>query len=170
MKRFMFSLFVGALVLAMVPAVQAKGGSSKGGSSHKGSSSKGSSHHTSKGSNHQAHNDRRHDRDHDRDRDRNRDRDRDRDHDRDHDRYYRTHLKKASFGSYFKGKDPAPWWTSKWSSKYGCKCYFDRECGGWFYRCVPDDCYYPLTYCPYGRYTFDEIVVSSTEDTVEVEP
>jgi hypothetical protein len=153
MKRFILSLLVGALVLAVVPAIQAKGGSSKGGSGSKGSGNK--------GSNQQVH----------KDRDRNHDRDRDRRSDRDHDRYYLTHGTKASFGWYFKGKNHNHWSSWRWSSKYGCKCYFDRGCGSWFYFCVPDDCYYPVTYCPYGKYVFTTSVTTAGEDTIgEVAP
>jgi hypothetical protein len=26
----------------------------------------------------------------------------------------------------------------------------------WYYWCPPDDCYYPVDYCPYGTYSWDE--------------
>jgi hypothetical protein len=200
MKRFMLTLLVGAVVLGMASAVQARGGGGgkggKGGGSHRSSASR---HGSNKGSKKQAHNnhnrqhnrghdkdrnkhrdkdrharnhdrhrdhDRRHDQDRDRDRDRRHGRDHDRRHDRDHDRFYKSCLKYGKFGPYFRCVDPCPWWDCSWSSTYGCNVYFDEECSRWFYLCEPDECFYPVSHCPYGRYVFTEREVETTVEEV----
>lgn len=89
------------------------------------------------------HSDSRHDRDrHDRDR-----------YDRDlHNDYYRTHGHKFEHGYYYKGRDHHHWSREYFSNRYGCTVYTDPGCGCDYYWCQPDSCYYPVSYCPYGRY------------------
>jgi hypothetical protein len=56
----------------------------------------------------------------------------------------------------FKGKSGHQWGRKLFDKRYGCKVYFDTDSGCWCYWCPPDDCYYPVDYCPYGKYTWDD--------------
>jgi len=48
-------------------------------------------------------------------------------------------------------------WSSRtWDKRYGCNLYCDAGSGCWYYWCPPDDCYYPIDYCPYGKYSWDD--------------
>jgi hypothetical protein len=36
----------------------------------------------------------------------------------------------------------------------GCECYYCPCTLVYYYWCVPDGCWYPISYCPYGTYVF----------------
>jgi len=55
-----------------------------------------------------------------------------------------------------KGKSGHHWGKKTFDKRYGCKLYFDAGTGDWYYWCSPDDCYYPVDYCPYGTYSWDD--------------
>ena len=55
-----------------------------------------------------------------------------------------------------KGKSGHQWGKKTFDKRYGCKLYFDADSGDWFYWCSPDDCYYPVDYCPYGTYSWND--------------
>jgi len=46
------------------------------------------------------------------------------------------------------------WSSSRYFAQYGCTLYYDTDEQCWYYWCQPDDCYYPLSYCPYGTYSW----------------
>jgi hypothetical protein len=46
------------------------------------------------------------------------------------------------------------WASSCYDADYGCMVYYDRFTQTFFYWCVPDRCFYPLSYCPYGTYSW----------------
>ncbi len=54
------------------------------------------------------------------------------------------------------GKSGHHWGKKTFDKRYGCKLYFDADSGDWYYWCSPDDCYYPVEYCPYGTYSWDD--------------
>jgi len=47
------------------------------------------------------------------------------------------------------------WARSSYNAGYGCNLYYDADEATWYYWCSPDNCYYPVSYCPYGSYTFE---------------
>lgn len=47
------------------------------------------------------------------------------------------------------------WARSSFNAGYGCNVYYDAAEATSYYWCPPDNCYYPVSYCPYGRYTFE---------------
>jgi hypothetical protein len=55
-------------------------------------------------------------------------------------------------GYYYKGKHNHHWHTHRYYADYGCELYNDGD--EWYYWCQPDDCYYPVSYCPYGKYNW----------------
>ena len=59
---------------------------------------------------------------------------------------------KAKFGFYFQSKYCNFWSYKCYLAKYGCTCFWCPCCNCYYYFCVPDDCYYPVTFCPYKRY------------------
>ncbi len=68
--------------------------------------------------------------------------------------YHLTHGIKCSYGYCYKGFNHCHWSYRCWNARCGCCCYFDPCTNCLYYWCVPDNCYYPITYCPYGVYTF----------------
>jgi hypothetical protein len=46
------------------------------------------------------------------------------------------------------------WSQSRYYSQYGCNLYYDADDQCWYYWCPPDNCYYPVDYCPYGTYSW----------------
>ena len=46
------------------------------------------------------------------------------------------------------------WSQSRYNSQYGCNLFYDSADQCWYYWCPPDNCYYPLDYCPYGTYSW----------------
>jgi hypothetical protein len=69
--------------------------------------------------------------------------------------YHMDHGSKMKNGSYcYKGKDHCHWSYHCWDKRYGCTCYYDSGLCCSYYWCEPDDCYYPVSYCPYGQYSW----------------
>jgi hypothetical protein len=56
---------------------------------------------------------------------------------------------------YFQGKGGHHWASKLFDRRYGCRLYCGDD-GGWYYWCPPDECYYPVDYCPYGTYVWDD--------------
>ena len=44
------------------------------------------------------------------------------------------------------------WSSYCWNPTYRCYTYWCPQISCNYYWCVPDRCYYPITYCPYGRF------------------
>jgi hypothetical protein len=57
-------------------------------------------------------------------------------------------------GYFFRGRDSYRFHHRYFSERYGAYCYYDEYTRCEYYFCVPDDCYYPISYCPYGRYSW----------------
>jgi hypothetical protein len=57
-------------------------------------------------------------------------------------------------GFFFRGRDSYRFHHKYFSERYGTYCFYDEYTRCDYYFCVPDDCYYPMTYCPYGRYSW----------------
>ncbi len=67
------------------------------------------------------------------------------------------HLKfgvKFSGGYFYKGFHHYHWSKVYWSPGYGCRVYYDPYTLVEYYWCPWDNCFYPVTYKPYGRYVF----------------
>jgi hypothetical protein len=56
-------------------------------------------------------------------------------------------------GIFYKGKNQNHWGLIRWDLRYGCYCYWDPCVLVWYYWCEKDDCYYPVSYCPYRTYS-----------------
>jgi hypothetical protein len=61
---------------------------------------------------------------------------------------------KFSYGYYYPGRYHNHWSNYCWSGSYGCNLYYDPCCSNWYYWCTPASCYYPVSYCPYGTYSW----------------
>lgn len=68
--------------------------------------------------------------------------------------YHLHHGRKFQHGYYYKGQHHRHWTQSCWLPKYGCHCHWCPCTCVWYYWCVPDECYYPIDYCPYGSYVW----------------
>jgi hypothetical protein len=56
----------------------------------------------------------------------------------------------------FKGRHGHRWGERRFDRRYGTRIYFNADAGRWYYWCPPDDCFYPVDYCPYGTYSWDD--------------
>jgi Ni/Co efflux regulator RcnB len=150
MKRFMISLAALGLVFVMSDMAQAKG---KSGSSGSKGSSKSTS--TSKNGNHSM------------------SWKKDHDHDKgkkhyDHDK---GHFLKGDYHCY-RGRHCDFWNYHCWDRRYGCELYWNPWYRCYYYYCDPDDCYYPISYCPHRKFSFvtETPVVQPSSVTVIVQP
>ena len=75
--------------------------------------------------------------------------------------YHSMNAKKFEHGYYYPGKNYNHWSYHCWDKRYGCNVYYDPGLCCYYYYCVPDSCYYPVSYCPYQRYCFDNPVPSA---------
>ena len=66
--------------------------------------------------------------------------------------YYLTKGQKFEFGYYYKGPDHHHWSAEFFSEEYGCTLYHDAGLDCDYYWCSPDQCFYPVSYCPYQKY------------------
>src|SRR5262245_47059271 len=93
--------------------------------------------------------------------------------------YHQSHGHKFEHGYYYRGHQHYHWQHRYYNSRYGCWTYYDPCVRNYYYWCQPASCYYPVSYCPYGRYCWDTapictscvvvqqpIVVSATVTTV----
>jgi hypothetical protein len=60
---------------------------------------------------------------------------------------------KFAKGIFYKGKNQNHWGLIRWDLRYGCYCYWDPCVLEWYYWCEQDDCYYPVSYCPFRTYS-----------------
>jgi hypothetical protein len=65
--------------------------------------------------------------------------------------FYRTN---SFHGTSFFGKYHDHWGHCWWNSRYGCYFYWYPRASCYYYWCEPAGCYYPMSYCPYGTYSF----------------
>ncbi len=68
--------------------------------------------------------------------------------------YYRSHARHNRHGYFYHGRYHSHWSYFCWDWRYGCRVFFDPGVRCYFYYCAPDDSYYPVSYCPYGRYSW----------------
>jgi hypothetical protein len=73
--------------------------------------------------------------------------------DKDYHKKFGTSFK---YGYFYKGKSHRHWTSCYWSKSYGCTIYWCPCTCEWYYWCQPYDCYYPVSYCPTGCYSYDE--------------
>jgi hypothetical protein len=66
--------------------------------------------------------------------------------------YHLTHGTRFAHGYFYRGRNHYHWESQRFDARYGCTCFYDSSCSSWYYWCQPDDCYYPVTYCPYQTY------------------
>jgi len=76
-----------------------------------------------------------------------------------HAAYHLTHGIHFAHGYYFHGRNDNHWAFHRWDARYGCDLYWDPGLACWYYWCQPDDCYYPVSYCPYNTYVWTTPVV-----------
>jgi len=75
--------------------------------------------------------------------------------------YYLTYGKSFHHGYYYPGKYHDHWSYRFWDWRYGCNLYYDSGLCCYYY-CLPDQCYYPVSYCPYKSYAWQAPTVVST--------
>jgi hypothetical protein len=63
-----------------------------------------------------------------------------------------------SGGTYYRGIHHNHWSYTYWDSRYGCYLYWDPYYTCYYYWCVPAGCYYPVGYCPYNTYSWQQPV------------
>ena len=61
-------------------------------------------------------------------------------------------------GYYYPCRNHQHWAYTVFDNRYGCTLYYDAELGSYYYWCQPDDCYYPVSYCPYDQYVWSTVV------------
>lgn len=61
---------------------------------------------------------------------------------------------KFSGGIFYKGFDHYHWSKIYWNPTYGCRVYYCPFTRVEYYWCPWDNCFYPVTYKPYGRFVF----------------
>jgi hypothetical protein len=68
--------------------------------------------------------------------------------------YHVKHAVKHNFGYVYKGHSHYHWTKVIVNPTYGCRVFWCPSVSVWYYWCAPDQCFYPVSYCPYGTYTF----------------
>jgi hypothetical protein len=68
--------------------------------------------------------------------------------------YHLTYGTPFAGGYFYKGKDHSHWSHTRWFEQYGCTCYWCPCTSRYYYWCQPDGCYYPVSHCPYGKYSW----------------
>lgn len=66
--------------------------------------------------------------------------------------YHLDYGTKFKGGYFYKGKEHSHWSYHCYDKRYGCECYYCPCTCCYYYWCQPDDCYYPVSYCPHGKY------------------
>jgi hypothetical protein len=79
--------------------------------------------------------------------------------------HHNSHARHNRHGHFYHGRHHDHWSYFCWDGRYGCRVYYDPGVCCYYYYCVPDDCYYPVTYCPYGRYSWGTPVADATAVT-----
>jgi hypothetical protein len=68
--------------------------------------------------------------------------------------YYAKNGRPFQGGYYYPGRNHPHWAYTVYDNRYGCTLYYDADLGSYYYWCQPDDCYYPVSYCPYDQYVW----------------
>jgi hypothetical protein len=64
------------------------------------------------------------------------------------------HGHRFEHGYYFHSRDHYRFHHKYFNHHYGTYCYYDEYTRCEYYFCEPDSCYYPMSYCPYGRFSW----------------
>ena len=80
--------------------------------------------------------------------------------------YHLQNGTKFAQGYLYKGKNHCHWGLIRWDVRYGCNCYWDPCLLVWYYWCEPDQCFYPVSYCPYRRYTTEIVVLTPATQVI----
>ena len=62
---------------------------------------------------------------------------------------------KCDFGFCYKGFQQCHWSYCCWWAPCGCNCYWDPCVLCYYYYCTPDGCWYPISHCTYGTYSWN---------------
>jgi hypothetical protein len=65
-----------------------------------------------------------------------------------------AHATKFAHGYFYPGFNHSHWSRVYIHPVYGCRVYYCPYTLVEYYWCPPDNCYYPISYCPYGTYLF----------------
>jgi hypothetical protein len=71
-----------------------------------------------------------------------------------HRNYHLSHGRQFRGGYYYPGRTHGHWAYTVFDARYGCTLYYDPGLTCYYYWCEPDDCYYPVSYCPYDHYVW----------------
>jgi hypothetical protein len=72
------------------------------------------------------------------------------------------HDMRFSGGKFYAGREHNHWKSCYFEERSGCYLYLDPSTRDYYYWCERDDCFYPVSYCPYGTYNFGAGRVCST--------
>lgn len=72
-----------------------------------------------------------------------------------HSHFRNSNIRRFNYGYRYKGFRWNHWNRHVWSARYNTFIYYNPFTYGWYYWCQPDDCWYPVTYAPYGVYNWD---------------
>jgi hypothetical protein len=67
-------------------------------------------------------------------------------------------FKTVSPSTFYHGTHHHHWSYTYWDSRYGCYMYWDPYYTCYYYYCVPAASYYPVSYCPYNTYCWQQPV------------
>jgi hypothetical protein len=70
-------------------------------------------------------------------------------------------------GHVYSGKVHSHWSRRCWHRSLGCIVFRDPGLNLWYYWCPTDNCYYPVSYCPYNTYRFDGDEFSTNPGNLE---
>jgi hypothetical protein len=76
--------------------------------------------------------------------------------------YHERHGKPFSGGYYYAGREHNHWTSCYFDKRHGCYAYLCPSTKAYYYWCKPDDCFYPVSYCPHGTRDFGAGRVCST--------
>lgn len=68
--------------------------------------------------------------------------------------YHIQHARRFDYGYCYSGPTHTHWVSTGFSHDLGCTVYFCPCTQVWYYWCPLDNCFYPITYCPHGKYVF----------------
>jgi hypothetical protein len=76
------------------------------------------------------------------------------------------HGEKFAHGTLYRGYRHNHWGYRYWNGTNRAWYYYDPGIKSYYYWCQPDSCWYPVSYCPYGQYTWDGCVGEDNPDGV----
>jgi len=70
--------------------------------------------------------------------------------------YHLTHGTRFQNGYFYRGRNHNHWAYWYWDRGYGCNLFWDPYVCSFYYWCAPQGGYYPLSYCPYNTYSWED--------------